>query len=100
MPIQLLNNIKYMPGDFDLLLEVAQANKESEINMVDYPLPFLHSALRPSARDAVPVPGTETTEACLGLLSRQTWLRLTECCWFQLGTRAGALTPSYKKGSL
>lgn len=100
MPIQLLNDIKYMPGDFDLLLGVPQANKQREINMVDYLLQFLHSTLRPSARGAVPVHGTETTEARLGLLSRQTWSKLTECCWFQLGTRAGALTPSYKKGSL
>lgn len=43
MPIQLLNNIKYMPGDFDLLLEVPQGNKQSEINMVDYLLQFFNS---------------------------------------------------------
>lgn len=86
-----------MPGDFDLPLEGAQASKQSEINMVVYLSQFVHSALRPSATDTVPVHGTETTGACLGLLSRQTWSKLTECCWFQLGTRAGALTPSYKK---
>lgn len=88
-----------MPGDFDLLLEVTQANKQSEINTEDYLLP-LHSNLSPSGRDAAPGHGTETTEACLGLLSWQTGSKLTECCCFQLGTRTGALTPSHKKGSL
>lgn len=89
-----------MWGDFDLLLEVPRANTQSEINMVDYLLQFLHSTLRASARNTVPLHGTATAEARLGLLSTQMWSKLTECCWFQLGTRAGALIPSYKKRSL
>lgn len=65
--------------------------------MLSYLLQFLHSTLRASARNTVPVHGAETTEARLGLLSTQIWSKLIECCWFQLGTRAGASTQSYKK---
>lgn len=67
--------------------------------MVDYLLQFLHSTLRASARNTVPVHGTETAEARLGLLSTQMWSKLTECCWFQLVIRASALILPYKKRS-